>query len=51
MQSERLRAFHPTMRKSLDWEAEYGKVDDQVSVQVHIQLPGVSSGEWSFRDA
>ncbi|MBP1996927.1 Ger(x)C family spore germination protein [Paenibacillus eucommiae] len=37
---ERLRALHPTIWKSLDWDKDYGKVEFQVLVQVDLLHTG-----------
>nr|WP_143069227.1 Ger(x)C family spore germination C-terminal domain-containing protein [Paenibacillus sp. OV219] len=37
---ERIRAFHPKLSKSFEWETEYTKVEFQVSIQVQIQHTG-----------
>ncbi|WP_164545742.1 Ger(x)C family spore germination protein [Paenibacillus albus] len=37
---ERIRAFHPKLWSSLDWETAYGEVEFQVQVKVQIQHTG-----------
>lgn len=37
---EHMRAFHPKIWKSLDWETAYGNVEFQVDVKVSIQHTG-----------